>query len=129
MAVIDTWFQFATMLLFNLGLATILVVIFSLLHGMEWFRRLFASRMFLEEPGAPAKPVRWPFEWLKPVWMTTEQDIITMSGLDAAVYLRMFTVSIQVCEWKTVTGGHIHIFSTFEYPVSLYLASTFCLHS
>lgn len=101
MPVIDTWFQFATMLIFNLGLATVLVVVFSLLHGMEWCRRLYASRMYLEEPGAPVKPMRGPFQWLKPVWQATEQDIINLSGLDAAVYFRMFTISIQVCRYQT----------------------------
>ncbi|CAI5974116.1 unnamed protein product [Closterium sp. NIES-65] len=77
------------------GLAALLLLFF-LLHFFTFFRRLLASRMYMNDPHAPHKPMARPFDWVVPVLKATEADIIECAGLDAAVYLRMFQFSIQL---------------------------------
>eukprot|EP00897_Mesotaenium_endlicherianum_P005704 jgi/Mesen1/5161/ME000256S04348 len=88
--------NFLSLFIFAGSFAVILIVLFSLLHRTEFFKYLHASRMYVEDEGAPKKPMDSAFGWLKPVWAATEQNIIESCGLDAAIYIRMFTFSIQL---------------------------------
>jgi len=52
--------------------------------------------------GLDASKSRYPFAWIVEASQATEDDIISMAGLDAAVYLRFFTTALII---MILSGG------------------------
>ena len=69
----------------------VLVLVFSLLSRRPGNRVIYFPNQILKGKGLDSNKSCNPFAWMVEAWQATEDGIISMAGLDAAVYLTFFT--------------------------------------
>lgn len=71
-----------------------LVLVFSWLSRRPGNRVIYFPKSVLKGLDAPKS--RNPFAWIVEALQATEDDVIYMAGLDAAIYLRFFTTALMI---------------------------------
>jgi hypothetical protein len=69
---------------------SVLVLVFSWLSRRPGNHVIYFPNKILKGKGLDSNKSYNPFAWMVEVWQATEDDIISMAGLDAAVYLTFF---------------------------------------
>eukprot|EP00210_Caulerpa_lentillifera_P000603 g584.t1 len=72
---------------------------FNILRKLEQTKKVYAPKRFIpcEKYSKPkALPKGHLFDWIRPLFQYTEEDIIKIAGFDAAVYLKIFSFGIRL---------------------------------
>lgn len=81
----------------QVGLAIIVFFLFSWLRLQKWLRRFYSPKRF--DKSLPVKPKRLPpgfFSWWWTIFQTTEDELIEVAGMDAAMVVRMLNFCLEV---------------------------------
>ncbi|OMO93315.1 hypothetical protein CCACVL1_06538 [Corchorus capsularis] len=93
----------------NSGLCVLFFTLFSILRKQPSYYELYIPRMLAE--GISKRRSRFNLErlipstsWLKRAWQMSEEDLLSISGLDAVVFMRIITFSLKVFLFAGVIG-------------------------
>ncbi|KAL6520411.1 hypothetical protein OROMI_032591 [Orobanche minor] len=109
-------------LLTSVGINAALCFIFFILYSVLWSRpsnanlyvpRLVAEGKFREEDEISVESLLSSFKWVKRAWQTSEDELLSNSGLDAVVFMRIFIFGLKVFRFAGIVG--IFILLPFNY--------------
>ncbi|KAL6553030.1 CSC1-like protein hyp1 [Orobanche gracilis] len=109
-------------LLTSVGINAALCFIFFILYSVLWSRpsnanlyvpRLVAEGKFREEDEISVGSLLSSFKWVKRAWQTSEDELLSNSGLDAVVFMRIFILGLRVFIFAGIVG--IFILLPFNY--------------
>ncbi|XP_050277280.1 CSC1-like protein At1g69450 isoform X2 [Quercus robur] len=100
-----------TSLLINFGLCVLFFTLYSILRKQPFYYDVYIPRLLVE--GTSKRRSRFNLErlipspgWVRKAWKLSEEELLSKSGLDAVVYMRIITFSLKVF----VVAGIIGIF-------------------
>lgn len=93
----------------NSALCVIFLVLYSILKKQPSYYEVFAPRLLAE--GSSKQGSRFNLErllpsagWLSKAWKLSEEEMLSSSGLDAVVYMRMITFCLKVFSFAGIIG-------------------------
>ncbi|KAL1837697.1 hypothetical protein VTJ49DRAFT_3509 [Mycothermus thermophilus] len=87
----------------SIGTTAAIAICFSLLRPYN--NAVYAPKLkHADEKHAPPPLGKGIFAWVAPLWSTTEQDLITLVGLDAAIFMRFTRMCRNIFLVLTVLG-------------------------
>lgn len=94
---------FGTSLGIYTAVCVVCFIIFSILRTAQLTRKYYAPKRYADD--VKHRPMRLPlgfFGWIKPVWTYPEEEVIKVSGLDAAVFVRILRFGFDIFLWISV---------------------------
>ena len=88
--------SFVTSLLTSFIVFCVLLVVFLILSRRPGNFNIYYPLRVLRGEGPFAKK-RGAFGWIKEAYQATEEDLVAIAGLDATVYIHLFTTGIHLC--------------------------------
>lgn len=89
---------FLTSLLTSFAIFCGLVVAFIMLSRMPSNYNIYYPNRILSGRGLPrAAKKRNPFGWVVEAFVTSEEELVQVAGLDAAIYINFFTTGMCEC--------------------------------
>lgn len=93
----------------NSGLCVLFFVLYSVLRKQPGYYEVYVPRLLAE--GSSKRRSRFNLErlipsagWIARAWKQSEEDIISSSGLDALVFMRIITFSLKVFSFAGIIG-------------------------
>ncbi|KAG6759919.1 hypothetical protein POTOM_036415 [Populus tomentosa] len=93
----------------NSALCVIFLVLYSILKKQPSYYEVYAPRLLAE--GSSKQGSRFNLErllpsagWLSKAWKLSEEEMLSSSGLDAVVYMRMITFCLKVFSFAGIIG-------------------------
>ncbi|WOH05139.1 hypothetical protein DCAR_0624552 [Daucus carota subsp. sativus] len=92
----------------NIGLCVLFFTLYSVLRKQPGNASVYAPRLVAE-----GKMLRSDFNlerllpsasWVKKAWQTSEEELLSLSGLDGVVFMRIFEFSIKVFSFAMIFG-------------------------
>ncbi|MFS8029010.1 putative calcium-dependent channel, 7TM region phosphate [Helianthus anomalus] len=87
----------------NFALCVIFFTLYSILRKQPSFYKVYAPRMLAEGIASVRRPRQFHLSrllpnagWIKNAWHPTEEQLLSYSGLDAVVFMRIITFSFKV---------------------------------
>ncbi|KAL2610803.1 hypothetical protein R1flu_022495 [Riccia fluitans] len=106
---------FITSLLTSFVIFVVLVVIFTNLSQRKSNVPVYYPALLLKGRSPPDLNVRrTPWAWIKEAWEAKEDEVAEIAGLDAIIYINLFTTAVKILFWT----------SCFCLPVLIPLAAT-----
>ncbi|KAF8012894.1 hypothetical protein BT93_I0913 [Corymbia citriodora subsp. variegata] len=93
----------------NLGLCLLFFTLYSILRKQPSNITVYAPRLVATQKSEP----RGQFDlerllpsagWVKQAWRLTEEELLSLSGLDAVVFMRIFIFSLRVFSFAVIVG-------------------------
>lgn len=88
--------SFITSLLTSFIVFCVLLVVFAILSRRPGNFNIYYPLRVLRGEGPFAKK-RGAFGWIKEAYLASEEDLVAIAGLDATVYIHLFTTGMHVC--------------------------------
>ncbi|CAK9162946.1 unnamed protein product [Ilex paraguariensis] len=102
----------------NLGLCFLFFTLYSILRKQPGNAKVYAPRLVAE--GKTREDSDFNLErllpstnWVRRAWQPSEEDLLSTSGLDAVVFMRIFTFSLKVFTFAGILG--VFILLPFNY--------------
>ncbi|KAL2607537.1 hypothetical protein R1flu_026110 [Riccia fluitans] len=106
---------FITSLVTSFLIFVVLVMIFAFLSRRKGNIPIYYPAILLKGRSPPdPNVVRTPWTWIKEAWEATEDEVVEIAGLDAAIYINLFTTALKIIFWT----------SCFCLPILIPLAAT-----
>ncbi|KAM3754618.1 hypothetical protein ACB098_03G179600 [Castanea mollissima] len=90
-----------TSLAINFGLCILFFTLYSILRKQPFYYDVYVPRLLVE--GTSKRRSRFNLErlipspgWVRKAWKLSEEELLSLSGLDAVVYMRIITFSLKV---------------------------------
>ncbi|KAL7100942.1 hypothetical protein ACP275_08G026200 [Erythranthe tilingii] len=102
----------------NVALCLVFFVSYSILRNRPsnaelYLPRLVANGKLEEEDEVGSGGLLSCFRWVKRAWQPTEDELLSISGLDAVVFMRIFIFGLRVFRFAVIVG--IFILLPFNY--------------
>ncbi|KAK4598634.1 hypothetical protein RGQ29_015908 [Quercus rubra] len=85
----------------NFGLCVLFFTLYSILRKQPFYYDVYVPRLLVE--GTSKRRSRFNLErlipspgWVRKAWKLSEEELLSLSGLDAVVYMRIITFSLKV---------------------------------
>ncbi|XP_078430264.1 hyperosmolality-gated Ca2+ permeable channel 2.3 [Wolffia australiana] len=103
----------------NLGLCVLFFVLYSILRNQPENAEVYAPRVVAE--GKERRTTAFDLErllpstgWAKAAWNLSEDDLLSIAGLDAVIFMRIFVFSLKVFSFAGVIGVFILLPINYE---------------
>ncbi|KAG6546299.1 hypothetical protein Mapa_012340 [Marchantia paleacea] len=94
--------SFITSLLTSLLIFIVLVLVFAWLSRRPSNKYVYYPALLVKSRPIPdPTQTRSPWAWMKEAWQATEDEIVEVAGLDAAIYINLFTTALKIIFWTS----------------------------
>ncbi|XXG46923.1 hypothetical protein AAC387_Pa02g1651 [Persea americana] len=93
----------------NLGLCILFITLYSILRKQPENIRVYAPRLVAEQKSQQRsvfdiERLLPSTSWVRRAWQTSEDELLSKSGLDAVVFMRIFIFSLRVFSFAGIVG-------------------------